>query len=1025
MPENVQIGSQVGTVRPNEPNYDLSNVWYSIPAANGNEAAAAAFDIDSQTGGLGVIGPLDADLTPEYKLKVWLNDNVYGMAREVIRVRIVVADVNDNPPTFRDSQLAAISVAENAAIGGNPLYMLSASDVDSEGRSGNNNGSVRYTLVDQFPANYFRLDALSGELFLTQELDFETAERVFLTLSATDSPFEERGRQTSQAALVVNVEDVNDHAPEFVSAAKKNLQRDKLEVGVPFHRVLAVDADSGPAGEVRYQIVGGGGSSEASGGSGSNGHFQLDSSTGLLSVREMPPAVANSAAATSTTTSYRLTIRASDSGNPGRSTNQVLQVVLMDGRPDGPPKFSMSVYKAEIGELAAAGTQLITVSATKPQQAARSGGLVYSLDKEVAGGLFGIDAESGTIVTAGQLDREDRDEYILTVYVQEGDGPSQSFDTATVLVRVLDENDHAPVFQDSCYPLAVPENTDLAGLHHFIAVDRDEGPNGAVTYSIVEGDAKGRFSIDAHTGQLSALPLDHEDRATYMLKIRAQDQGTPARQSSTCDVTIRVLDRNDNDPVFSEKIYKAVVSENVEVGTQVLTVTATDADAGLNAKISYSIQNGTEWIFGIDKDTGLVYTTGRLDRELRDTYSLVIVAVDEGIEDTRLASTTVLIEVLDENDSTPEFETYPFMAAIRPDHPAGAEIVRLTARDGDRGQNADLRFGLLNPEVDRSRFAIDPGTGIITAAVTGLGLEEGGMYHLEVLVTDGGTPSLSSTGLVEIRVGDQPAVSLNFQQAAYTAAVAELAATGADILQVQAVRSDGRKQRVIYSFGQGNEDGAFEINSNNGLVRLRTPQLIDYEARREFQMTIIGHAAGDENLYAYASLAISVTDRNDNEPRFTQKVYFARAWEGNNKGTFVAQVVAVDGDSIEQERLYYQIVDGNHDGAFVIDQQYSGIIKTNIVLDREIRDLYELTVTATDEGSPPLTGYTKVIIKIIDINDNQPQFPPLQPIVFSEGNTDCYLITIIRKLFSHNLIKIHLLHDVQLFIEKYLVILRC
>jgi protocadherin-16/23 len=199
------------------------------------------------------------------------------------------------------------------------------------------------------------------------------------------------------------------------------------------------------------------------------------------------------------------------------------------------------------------------------------------------------------------------------------------------------------------------------------------------------------------------------------------------------------------------------------------------------------------------------------------------------------------------------------------------------------------------------------------------------------------------------------------------------------------VRSDGRKQRVIYSFGQGNEDGVFEINSNNGLVRLRDPQLIDYEVQREFHVTIIGHAAGDENLYAYASLTVNVMDRNDNEPRFTQKVYFARAWEGNNKGTFVAQVVAVDGDSIEQERLYYQIVDGNHDGAFVIDQQYSGIIKTNIVLDREIRDLYELTVTATDEGSPPLTGYTKVIIKIIDINDNQPQFPPLQPIVFSEG----------------------------------------
>ena len=168
-------------------------------------------------------------------------------------------------------------------------------------------------------------------------------------------------------------------------------------------------------------------------------------------------------------------------------------------------------------------------------------------------------------------------------------------------------------------------------------------------------------------------------------------------------------------------------------------------------------------------------------------------------------------------------------------------------------------------------------------------------------------------------------------------------------------------------------------------MRLANPRLVDYETVRQFNLTIIGHAAGNENLYAYATAIVRVKDANDNKPRFTQEVYFARTWEGNNKGTFVTQVVAVDGDSIENERLYYEIVDGNHDGAFSIDQQYSGIIKTNIVLDREIRDHYELTVTATDEGSPPLTGYTKVIIKIIDINDNQPQFPRSKAITISEG----------------------------------------
>ena len=455
-----------------------------------------------------------------------------------------------------------------------------------------------------------------------------------------------------------------------------------------------------------------------------------------------------------------------------------------------------------------------------------------------------------------------------------------------------------------------------------------------------------KFSIDAHSGQLSASPLDHELHADHRLKIRAEDQGSPKKEA-ICEVTVRVLDRNDNDPVFTEATYEARVKENVPEGTPVRTVVASDADSGPNAKISYSIRNGTEWIFGIDRDSGLIYTTGRLDRERRAVYRLEVVAVDEGVEDTRQAQAIVQITIEDENDSQPEFDEYPFMAQILPQHPVGEAIIRISAKDQDEGPNSDLKYAFLNQE-DKEKFAIDAGTGVITSKQS-LQPDDGRMFHLEILVNDGGVPSLSSTGLVEIRVGQQPSVQLNFQQNLYSAEIEELASTGVDILQVQAVRSDGRKQRVIYSFGRGNEDGTFEINSNNGLVRLQNPQFIDFEARREFNLTIIGHAAGSENLYAYTQCIISVQDKNDNKPRFTQQVYFARTWEGNNKGTYVSQVVAVDQDSIEKERLYYQIVDGNLDGAFAIEQQYSGIIKTNIVLDREIRDHYDLTVSVTDE----------------------------------------------------------------------------
>ena len=950
VPEDVGIGGVVGSVQPDESNYEESQVWYSI--LQGNEGDL--FDIENLSGNIIVTGHLDAETNTEYNLKVSLNDNIWGMSRQIIRVKILVTDVNDNPPMFSSNPLL-VSASEATSLG-TPVYTVTATDVDQ-----GSNGSVRYSINSQFPDNFFRIDSLSGELFLIKHLNYETSPRVFLSVQVSDNPLSAEDRRTSDVAVIVNVEDINDHAAEFVSTNKKQIQR-SIDVDVPFHRVLAVDADSGAAGEVQYTITGGD----------VDKTFQLDPASGLLSVTNRPRK-----------NSYRLNIQATDNGSPAKFSSQILDIGVADIS-SGPPKFSSGVYTGEVKENSGAGAVVTRVTAVKHDQTSVGDNLVYSLDQQLAFGLFNIDQRSGEITTVSDLDREEKSGYILTVYVHDS-ATSPSFDTATVLIKVLDENDHAPIFKDSCYPLFVPENTDLASIHQFVAIDPDDKENGDITYSLVAMDApdvKNKFSIDAHSGQLSAAPLDHEHHSSYKLTIKAEDQGSPKKQS-LCNMTVRVLDRNDNDPVFSKNVYEARLSENVPEGSSVITVSATDADSGQNAKISYSIRNGTEWIFGIDKDSGLIYTTGRLDREMREEYVLEVVAVDEGIEDTRMARSEVRITVLDENDSQPEFDEYPFLAQILPQHPVGSEIVRISARDQDKGKNSDLKFSLLNSE-DGAKFSIDAGTGVISS-ISSLELDDGEMFHLEILVTDQGDPSLSSTGLVEIRVGQQPSVQLNFQQRLYTGEVEELSGGGQDVLQVQAVRSDGRKQRVSYTFGQGNEDGTFEINSNNGLIRLAKPENIDFESKRGYNLTIIGQAAGHDNLYAYAQCIVSVRDRNDNKPRFTQKVYFARAWEGNNKGTFVTQVMAVDADSIENERLYYQIVDGNHDGAFAIDQQYSGIIKTNIVLDREIRDYYELTVTATDEGAPPLTGYTKVIIKIIDINDNQPQFPRTQPIIISEG----------------------------------------
>ena len=178
----------------------------------------------------------------------------------------------------------------------------------------------------------------------------------------------------------------------------------------------------------------------------------------------------------------------------------------------------------------------------------------------------------------------------------------------------------------------------------------------------------------------------------------------------------------------------------------------------------------------------------------RSTYNLAIVAVDEGVEDTRSATTTLTINLDDVNDNAPVLDEYPFVARVPASGVAsGAEIVRVSATDSDAGANAALRYSFLSRGADdpSAKFDIDPVTGIISVAPDGVGLsaaDNGAMFHLEVVVTDsGGAESgLSATGLVEVRVGDQPSLQLNFQQQVYTATIREDAAVGEDIgLQVE------------------------------------------------------------------------------------------------------------------------------------------------------------------------------------------------------------------------------------------------
>nr|CAD7585579.1 unnamed protein product [Timema genevievae] len=1048
--EDVRVGHVVGTVATSDPDHSNhvagGQVTYTLTSVNSSEeegtepednSVLSAFDMDRTTGSLVVARELDRETRSVYRLEVRALDTSASNNPQssAVSVRVEVTDVNDNPPRWLQDPIT-LPVSEDALIG-SPVWNFSATDADF-----GSNGEVRYRLVKQWPdaGEVFTVDPLTGTLTLRDRLDYESTKEYHLVVRAMDQAVNESERLSTTVTTRVLVRDSNDNSPVFLSPSTPvvHVGEDTL-VGYPLCHVIASDRDSGENGRVTYDITGGN----------DEGWFVLDRSTGVLTLAR---SLGNGG-------TYVLNVTASDHGAPVPQRASKAIRIVVQGAKDNPPRFIHQEYHANVSEDAAVGSFVVkgktTLSRLHParieprsphfgslvhcesdafnhaapeasvclmlygqnQTKVRIGGgnLTYSVPPGAAEDRFTVDARSGVVSVRAPLDREVRDRYALPVYVS--NGAHAHGDLATVWVRVTDVNDNPPVFRPgACYPLAVPENSDLAVIHTVVAVDKDIEGNGEITYTIAGGNVGNRFSLDPHTGELKSRPLDRESLTRYWLLVMAQDRGSPAPLRASCNISVLVEDQNDNDPVFAQPRYSASVAEDAPPGTAVLTVHATDADLGPNARLVYSLANENEMEdlqFNIGNQINLCRDRGLnpgppaqksdtlplsrqvtlathcrdifrpLDHERQSSYSFQVVAMDGGRYDARSQRVPVQVTVTDVNDNKPVFTKFPFTARVPAYTQPGHTLVRVTAEDADEGTNSEVVFSLVNEPLG-GKFRINPNTGAISAA-SSLTPESGRLFRLQVLARDKGNPPQSSTGLVEVRVGEglEGATQLRFQNNSYHVDILENSPPGTEVIQVSAVRTDGRRQRISYSLGSDNEDSIFDVDPGSGMIQVRDSRGLDYEQSRELRLAVVAETEGP--LFGYCEVVVHLQDYNDNPPHFTQPQYSAAVWEGNNKGTFVMQVTATDADETSNSRVLYHIVDGNHDNAFVIEPPFSGLVKTNIVLDREIRDTYKLTVIATDEGVPQLTGTSTLRISIVDVNDNPPTFPPHSVISVSEG----------------------------------------
>ncbi|XP_048851790.1 protocadherin Fat 1a isoform X3 [Brienomyrus brachyistius] len=902
--------------------------------------AESRFIIDMETGWLQVYAPLDRETSDHYTINVTVYDLGIPQKSSSRLLDVNILDANDNSPVFLQDSYS-IEISENTAPG-TDIIQVEATDKDLGA-----NGEVRYSLVAD--TGHFAINEQTGVVKVKSPLDRETHPVYTLKIAAQDQASDEPQLITTVTLKVV-LEDINDNPPKFIPPDYRVKVREDLPVGTVVLWLEAYDLDVGPSSQVRYSLTDSG-----------DGNFEVDKLSGAVRIVKNLDYEKKQV--------YNLTARAKDKGRPvSLSSTCHIEVDIVDVNENlYRPLFPAFVDKGSIKEDAPIGTPVMKVTA-HDEDKGRDGEVRYSIRDGTGLGVFAIDEETGVIRTQELLDHETTPHYWLTVYAtDQGVVPLSSF--VEVYVQVQDVNDNAPQTSEPIYFPSVPENSPKnVSVIQVQAWDPDTSSQNKLTYKITSGNPQGFFDIDPKTGLVTTTSrkLDREQQDEHILEITVSDHGTPA-MSTAVRVIVKVLDENDNRPLFLEKIYKIKLPERERAARRepVYRVVASDRDEGPNAEISYSIEEGDEHAkFFIEPKTGLV--SSKKSSSAGEYDILTIKAVDNG-RPQKSSTCRLHIEWIpkpEPSDQPLAFEESSFSFTVMESDPVKHMVGVITTEP----TGTPVWFEITGGNQD-SRFDVGKGSGTIIVARP-LDVEQRSSYNLTVEATDG-TRSISTQVL--IRVFDTNNHRPQFSQSKYEIIVPEDTPSGTEVLRVDATDRD-EKNKLTYTLLSSTDPLSlkkFRLEPGSGI--LFTAERLDHETTRQHTLTVM---VRDQDIPVKRNLVrviVNVEDANDNAPYFTSPSYSARVFETAAVGSAVLQVTARDKDKGHNAEVRYSIESGNVANLFAIDP-ILGTVTVAKELDRHSKNQFELAVKASDSGVPPLSTTATVHIAVTVSDNAAPRF---------------------------------------------------
>ncbi|XP_032411692.1 protocadherin alpha-10-like [Xiphophorus hellerii] len=569
-------------------------------------------------------------------------------------------------------------------------------------------------------------------------------------------------------------------------------------------------------------------------------------------------------------------------------------------------------------------------------------------------------------------------------------------------ITILDVNDNSPSFPNTLLSMNVSENTATgAKFPTNPAEDLDAGKNAVNTYKLSQNNY---FSLVTHKGE-SVTPeivlqkaLDREKQAVIQLTLIAFDGGTPAKSGSAI-ITVNVLDNNDNAPVFTQNLYKARVYENAEIGTSIITVNATDLDAGQNGEVVYSFSGmgrGKQTnVFEIDKITGTVTNKKNVDFEENTAFEIRVQASDSGTPPLT-SHAKLLIEVLDVNDNAPEITVTSLLGTVKEDAPIGTAIALVSVFDRDSGKNAVVNCEIANDVP----FKLDSNYKNYYSLVVGgrLDRENAPHYNISITARDEGSPPLCSNSMILVRVSDVNDNTPIFTESTINIFMKENNPTGVVMKKVSAVDADTDENgQVSYSLLTENSNklplrSLININLETGEIICL--QSFNYEELKTFQFKVQATDSGVPPLSSNVTVNVFILDENDNNP--TILAPYSEHGSVNSEtipysaesGYFVAKIRAVDADSGYNALLSYHLSEPKGNNLFRIGTSAGEIRTKRRMSDNDLKT-HHLLVLVSDNGEPSLSATVSIDVMVVESTaDVQTQFRhvPIKEDNFSDLN---------------------------------------